>query len=143
MEPDDFMQRTLSILKILPKLMSSVTNCGHFYLVWVIRLCYNGKSERILNLVDPIDFSPLFFNEIYPHVSFHFDTIAPFLMLETKEIVKRLESLNNFDGVCWSFISFYLYLSTDEHQKFFESYQPQIKTVASTINEIIGFHERK
>lgn len=139
LEPDDFFKRTLAILKILPKLSSSVINCGHFYLVWVIRLCYNGKPEKILSLVEPIDFTPLFFNEIYPHVSFHFDTIAPFLMLDTDEICCRLQSLNKFHGVCWSFISFYLYLTVDQHEQFFASHKPQSKSVALTINEIVGY----
>jgi hypothetical protein len=139
LDVDDFRERTYAIVHILPKLLLSVANCGHFYLIWVIRLCYSGKSNKIRDLVYPIDFSPLFFNEMYPHVSFHFDTIAPFLSLSTNEILQRLESLNNFNGVSWSFIAFYLYIPTNLHQKFFDSYRPNKKSVPLTISEIINF----
>lgn len=136
---DDFQDRTDAIVKILPKLLLSVANCGQFYLIWVIRLCYNGKANKIRDLVYPIDFSPLFFNEMYPHVSFHYDTIAPFLSCSIEEILKRLESLKKYDGVSWSFITFYLYIPTNLHQKFFYSYRPNKKSVPLTISEIVNF----
>lgn len=135
----EFNDRTYAVIDILPKLLISVANSGNFYMVWVIRLCYNGRANKIRKLVDPIDFSPLFFNEMYPHVSFHFDTIAPFLSLSTEEIMKRLESLNQYNGVCWSFLAFYLYIPQKLHQKFFSAYKPQSKSVPNTITEIISF----
>lgn len=139
LSPQEFDSRTVAVLHILPRLMISVARTHNFYLIWVIRLLYNGKANKIIQLVNPIDFTPLLFNEMYPHVSFHFDTIAPLISISPEEIVARLKSLNRFNGVCWSFIAFYLYLPVESHEKFFRNYRPQKKSVPMTISEIVSF----